>query len=267
MPLIGRLQGGRRGFNFLAPRGVTGHQALWRQQQLQRGLAVGRLEDRRLTGRRLRLDPGGEGVTLVGLQGQRGYRVDGDAALAPEARGGADPAGGIRAGQGCRGVIVIGRRILRHGTLVIEVIDQAHAGIEDALAALGRRSILVTVIQAELVRSAAGLHLGQLDPDQGHFIDGVEFLQLKLQRGLVIHHETDVLAAFRHLAEIGEVAGMQTNQDRKVRQRLLDIRPGDALRVVMHESVSYSSDGEVIEEKRSISVVKSVIKQQQIKLQ
>ena len=47
----------------------------------------------------------------------------------------------------------------------------------------------------------------------------------------------------------------------------IDIRPGDALRVVMHESVSYSSDGEVIEEKRSISVVKSVIKQQQIKLQ
>lgn len=54
----------------------------------------------------------------------------------------------------------------------------------------------------------------------------------------------------------------------KFQKGKIDIRPGDALHVIMHESVSYSSEGEVIEESKEIIKVKEVIRQQiQLSLQ
>jgi len=47
----------------------------------------------------------------------------------------------------------------------------------------------------------------------------------------------------------------------------IDIRPGDKLRVLMHESVSYSAEGEVVEERREINEVRAVIKQQKQPIQ
>ena len=108
------------------------------------------------------------------------------------------------------------------------MIDQRRADIEYPLTALRFRGILVAVIHAELVAGCAALELQGLDPEEGHFVDSVILINLKLQRRLVVRHEADVLAVFGQFTEIAEIARMNSDQNRKVRESFLDVGACDA---------------------------------------
>lgn len=101
------------------------------------------------------------------------------------------------------------------------VLDQHEAGIVDRFAVANRRRAFVAVIQPDLLLVLATFHLGNLHPDQGLLGGTVKFLDLEIQRRLVVTRDEAQIGAIGIRAQKVEIPRVQADQYRHIGLRLL----------------------------------------------
>ena len=131
----------------------------------------------------------------------------------------------VGAGKG-RGVVAVRGRVLRRPVGLAQVIDQHLAGVVGATRLFqSPRSGIVAVVEPDRILASAAGQLGDPDPDQGDLLLRVEFLDMELERHLVVGaHEAKVGAVLLGVGK-AEVPRMEPDQHRHIGQVLLDVRP------------------------------------------
>ena len=113
--------------------------------------------------------------------------------------------------------------VLRRTRFITEMINRDKVITVNVIPRSGLWGIFVAVIHVETVGVCARRDVGLTHPNQRHFIDAVEFLNLEFKRGLVIRHHANVVAVFIDFTEIAEITWMQTDQHWKINERLFSI--------------------------------------------
>ncbi len=143
--------------------------------------------------------------------------------LAAELQGTPDHTINRRTGRALRGVAVSRSVLGRCASGAVEVVERGVIRVEGQLAVAGRRRLLIAVIHPDVLTLSA-LDIRHVDPDQRHAHQRVEAFDLMVEHGFVVgSDEAQVRAVLLHAVE-GEVAGVQTHQQRRAAKRLIDRR-------------------------------------------